>query len=229
MGLPDTDRSYLLSEATSKFTPMDMLTRLARGTRWERLVLAPIETRRLRIVPLVVDEADDVRRITDDPAITGAVEFLPPHVAIEDAQGLISAARSGRDVFLGLRERQDGALVGVVGAHLRALNAIEIGYWIGGSARGRGYAAEGVGAVVRVLAKDYTRRAVVAECRPDNAASWQLLHKLGFRPTGDGGHRPGRVLLVWDIRGTSRDPPTAATLASRRGASARPATGEEPF
>jgi RimJ/RimL family protein N-acetyltransferase len=144
--------------------------------------------------------AEEVRRLTDDPAVTGAVDFLPERVGIEDARRLIRATETGRDVFLGLHEREDRSLVGIVGAHLRALEAIEIGYWVGGSARGRGYGAEGVNAVVRTLAEAYPRRAVVAECRPENVASWNMLHGLGFRPTGDGGQRPGRKLMVWDVR-----------------------------
>ena len=38
-------------------------------------------------------------------------------------------------------------------------------------------------------------RILVAECRPGNVASWELLRKLGFRDTGEEGHRPGRRLL----------------------------------
>lgn len=179
---------------------MAILSRLLRGTRWERLVPPRLDTDRLRIAPLQSDMAEEVRLLTDDPAITHAVNFLPDRVGIAEARGLIRAADTGRDVFLGLQEREDRSLVGIVGAHLRALEAIEIGYWIGGAARGRGYGAEGVGAVVRRLAEDHPRRAIVAECRPENAASWQMLHKLGFRPTGDGGRRPGRKLMVWDVR-----------------------------
>lgn len=193
---------------------MGILSRIRRGTRWERLALPTIETDRLRIAPLHADMAEEVRRLTDDPAITGAVDFLPERVGIADARGLIRAAATGRDVFLGLHEREDRSLVGIVGAHLRALEAIEIGYWIGGSARGRGYGAEGVGAVVRALAGAHPRRAVVAECRPENVASWNMLHGLGFRPTGDGGQRPGRKLMVWDVRDAQRvgREPTASAI-----------------
>ena len=194
---------------------MGILSSMMRGTRWERLDLPPIETTRLRIAPLALDEAEELRRLTDDPAITGAVDFLPEQVRIEDAYGLIRSARNGRDVFHGVRERAGGELVGVVGTHLRAQQAVEIGYWVGGFARGRGYGAESVGAVVRALANRYPRRAVVAECRPENAASWQMLHTLGFRPTGDGGHRPGRKLVVWDIRQAPQPKRVEPAVAAR--------------
>ncbi|GLS44935.1 GNAT family N-acetyltransferase [Methylobacterium brachythecii] len=200
---------------------MGILSRILRGTRWERLVLPIIETERLAIAPLHADMAEEVRRLTDDPAVTSAVDFLPERFGLADARSLIRAASTGRDVFLGLVEREDRSLVGIVGAHLRALEAIEIGYWIGGGARGRGYGGEGVGAIVRALAEAYPRRAIVAECRPENVASWQMLHKLGFRPTGDGGKRPGRQLMVWDIRDVPQGRPVASGMAASR-AAARP-------
>jgi RimJ/RimL family protein N-acetyltransferase len=200
---------------------MGILSRMLRGTRWERLALPVIETGRLAIAPLHADMAEEVRRLTDDPAVTSAVDFLPERFALSDARGLIRAASTGRDVFLGLVEREDRSLVGICGAHLRALEAIEIGYWIGGAARGQGYGAEGVGAVVAALAGAYPRRAIVAECRPENVASWQMLHKLGFRPTGDSGKRPGRQLMVWDIRDAPQGRPAASEMAASR-AAARP-------
>ena len=204
---------------------MGIFSRMMRGTRWERLALPPIETPRLRVAPLRDEDAEAVQVLTDDPAVTGAVDFLPERFSLDDAKALIRSARSGRDVFLGIRSRDDGALVGVMGAHLRALQALEIGYWIGGASRGRGYAGEGVGAVVRILAQNHPRRAIVAECRPENDASWNMLLKLGFHPTGDPGHRPGRKVLVWESR------PLPKARASEQGpaVAAQAVSGKDPF
>ena len=160
--------------------------------------LPPVETRRLAIAPLAPADAEALRRLTDDPAIIGAIDFLPSPFTLLDARDLIGSARHGRDRFLGVWARDDPekALVGVVGAHLRGAGAVEIGYWIGGAARGRGLGAEAVSGIVGLLRRRFPARAIVAECRPGNVASWGLLEKLGFRDTGDDGHRPGRHLLV---------------------------------
>ncbi len=122
-----------------------------------------------------------LHRLTDDPAIVGAIDFLPDPFTLTDAEGLIAGGRHGRDRFLGAWMREPGAapLAGVVGAHLRGEGAIEIGYWIGGAARGRGFGAEAVGGVLALLRRRFPRRAILAECRPGNVASWGLLHKLG--------------------------------------------------
>lgn len=163
--------------------------------------LPRLETARLTLGGLVPEDAPALARLTDDPAITGAIDFLPEPFTLEDAKGLIHGGNRERDRFLGAWIRGEGgaaALVGVVGAHLRGPGFIEIGYWIGGAARGRGFGAEAVGGVLALLRGRFPRRAILAECRPGNVASWGLLHKLGFRDTGSEGHRPGRRQLVLD-------------------------------
>jgi RimJ/RimL family protein N-acetyltransferase len=159
--------------------------------------LPRIETARLAIKALRPEDADALRRLTDDPAITGAVDFLKKPFTLADAEDLIRGGNRDRDRFLAVwtRESEVAALAGVIGAHLRGPGAIEIGYWIGGAARGRGLAFEGVSALLETLGRRFPRKVVVAECRPGNVASWALLRKLGFRETGEDGHRPGRRLL----------------------------------
>ncbi|MDP4003530.1 GNAT family N-acetyltransferase [Methylobacterium sp. NEAU K] len=169
-----------------------------------------IETARLSIAALRSEDAQDLRRLTDDPAITAAVDFLPTPFTLRDAEDLIRSGSRGQDRFLGAWTRRTDAaqagaevqavqaaseLVGVVGTHLRGPGAIEIGYWIGGAARGRGFAFEAVSAIIGLLGRRFPARTIVAECRPSNIASWGLLQKLGFRDTGEDGHRPGRRLL----------------------------------
>ncbi|MBD8905860.1 GNAT family N-acetyltransferase [Methylorubrum zatmanii] len=161
--------------------------------------LPGLETARLSIAPLTAGDARALRDLTDDPAITGAVDFLPSPFTLADAEALIGSARHGRDRFLGAWTREGACpLIGVVGTHLRGEGAVEIGYWIGGGARGQGFGAEAVSAILGLLRGRFPRRAIMAECRPGNVASWGLLHRLGFRETGSEGHRPGRRQLVLD-------------------------------
>ncbi|WP_457107224.1 GNAT family N-acetyltransferase [Methylobacterium sp. P5_C11] len=179
-----------------------------RGARDTLADLPAIETARLSIAALRRTDAPALRRLTDDPAITAAVDFLPTPFTLQDAEDLIRSGARGRDCFLGAWIRggappeaggqADAAgleLVGVIGTHLRGTGTIEIGYWIGGAARGRGFAYEAVSAILGCLGERFPARIVVAECRPANVASWGLLEKLGFRDTGEEGHRPGRRLL----------------------------------
>ncbi|WP_019903883.1 GNAT family N-acetyltransferase [Methylobacterium sp. 77] len=153
-------------------------------------------TPRLRLAPLVQADAEAVQALTADPAITGVVDFLPEPFTLDHARRLIGRRKPRKDCFLGAKA--DGVLVAVIGLHLRGEHAVEIGYWVGGAARGRGYGTEAVSGAVAILRKRFPHRFIVAECRPENTASRGLLIKAGFRDTGDEGHRPGRRIFSLD-------------------------------
>lgn len=153
---------------------------------------------RLTMRPLGLADAEPLRAMTDDPAITTAISFLSDPFTLAAATALIGRNDTGRDCFLGLRRRTDGRLIGAAGAHLREAGEFEIGYWIAADCWGQGYAGEAAGALIARLAAEFARPLIFAECRPDNRASWRVLEKLGFRPTGDVGQRPGRMVLAYD-------------------------------
>ncbi len=162
--------------------------------RTSLLDLSPITTGRLAIRPLLPDDAPALRALSDDPAILAAIPFLARPFTAEAALALIAGAEAGSDRFLGVWAGPDD-LAGVVGVHLRDAGQIEIGYWYGPRFWGRGYATEAAGAVIARLRSMFRDRRIVAECRPENRASWRVLENLGFSATGTAGTRPGRSLL----------------------------------
>jgi RimJ/RimL family protein N-acetyltransferase len=153
-------------------------------------------TARLDLRPLELADAEALRDLSGDPAILSAIPFLSAPFTLSDAQDLIRRGESGRDRFFGGSIRAPGRLVCVVGAHLRGTAEIEIGYWVGTEHQGKGYATEAVQAVISALRRGFPALRIVAECRPQNSASWRVLEKLGFRPTGHEGTREGRKLLA---------------------------------
>jgi RimJ/RimL family protein N-acetyltransferase len=157
--------------------------------------LPPIQTGRLALRVLVRDDAAALQELTDDPAITAVIHFLPKPFTRVDAERLILGDGYGRDVFLGAWSR-DAQLVAVVGCHLHGVDEIEIGYWVRASLHGRGLATEAVNAVIAMLRRAFPACRIMAECRRANIASWGLLEKLGFRAAGQAGMRPGRQRLI---------------------------------
>jgi len=153
-----------------------------------------ITTPRSRIAPLVDADAPDLHAITD-ASVTTSVSFLPEPFTLDDARALTIATDERR--FLGVRDRASGALRGVIGLHRKPFGTIEIGYWFAASARGQGLATEAVDAVLDALQGLSTCSRIEAECSIDNRPSWGLLQRVGFRPTGDAGDRPGRMLMLW--------------------------------
>jgi RimJ/RimL family protein N-acetyltransferase len=166
--------------------------------------LPVVETARLRLAPLRQADAEAVWLLTNDPAITTRVDILPTPFTIDHAKHLIRLGEAHGGVgFMGARDRQDGRLVGVVGAEVRGADEVEIGYWVGSAFQGRGFAVEAVAAIVTALRRTAPDWRIVAECRPENKASWRVLEKLGFRPAGRPGHRQGRELLTLQELATS--------------------------
>jgi RimJ/RimL family protein N-acetyltransferase len=161
------------------------------------LALPPITTERLSLRALQLSDAGIFREMTDEPAITGVIDFLPAPFTLLDAEKLIKGNGDGKDCFWGVWLRESGALIGAVGTHLHAADELEIGYWFASAARGRGIGAEAAGAVVRAVNAAFPGRRIVAECRPQNEASWRLLEKIGFQADGTDGVRAGRKRLIF--------------------------------
>lgn len=162
----------------------------------DRLDLPEIATPRLRLRMLGRDDAEDLRRLTDDPVILGAIHFLPDPFRLADAAALIAGTGDGRDRFMGGRLASDDILAVACGAHLHGEHEVEIGYWVGTAYAGQGLAFEAAQALLFALRTALPQRRPIAECRRENRASWHLLHKLGFRPSGEPGKRPGRTRLA---------------------------------
>lgn len=167
------------------------------GRPSERLALwlGDIATPRLRLVPLVPGDAAAVHAVTDDPAIIRSISFLAAPFTRADAQALIRRGQGVDECFLGIRDVDDDGLLGIIGAHLQGDDAVEIGYWVGSAFAGRGLASEAAAGLIDRLRECLPERRIIAECRPENAASWRVLTKAGFTPTGVPGRRPGRQQL----------------------------------
>jgi ribosomal-protein-alanine N-acetyltransferase len=73
-----------------------------------------------------------------------------------------------------------------------------LGYWIGQSFAGRGFATAAVGAVVAWAFDDLNLHRVEAACVPENAASRRVLEKAGFQ-------LEGRARAYLKINGTWAD------------------------
>jgi RimJ/RimL family protein N-acetyltransferase len=81
----------------------------------------------------------------------------------------------------------DGQAVGGIGFKGRPQNGcVEIGYGLAPSARGRGYAAEALTALLTVAAEHGVSR-VVADTDTGNIASQRTLERAGFRRSGTNG------------------------------------------
>jgi RimJ/RimL family protein N-acetyltransferase len=114
------------------------------------------------------------------------IEWLAEHHPDEPGEWyqVAIAEREAPDVLVGdcgFRPRTEEPLV------------VDIGFTLGPSAQGRGYATEAIGELLRYLFEDRGKHKVCADCDTRNDRSWRLLERLGFTREGTlrGGYRDG--------------------------------------
>jgi [ribosomal protein S5]-alanine N-acetyltransferase len=157
-----------------------------------RLILAPLTH---ALIEKRLSE-DDFRFEVPD---VGTVSFAPhwPGDAIGMFPHLLSTQTDPvPNSYLAI-ERESTEAVGLLGttSEVDDNGAIEIGYGFG--VAGRGFATEGVEALVAHLLSTAAIVAITASTAVDNIASQRVLQKNGFRQTGTSSSEEDGDLLVW--------------------------------
>ncbi len=144
-----------------------------------------IETERLKLRRLRMNDAQRIARFCDDPGVGRNLAMTPlPYLPVA-AEGwiMIQAARAsaGKD-FVFAVELADEGLIGLIGAHACGEASFEIGYWYGRPFWGQGYASE---ALAGFLSEAHKLGALISGHFADNPASGRVLEKNGFAYTGE--------------------------------------------
>jgi [ribosomal protein S5]-alanine N-acetyltransferase len=157
-------------------------------------MLKPFTTERLAIRQLELQDAPELAKISDTPAVSQWMAFMEGGFPLEKAEALIASQDETKEYFFAVR-LLDGTLIGAMGVIDHSDRTIEVGYWFGVDYQGKGYASEALRGTLEQIAADpaLAPRPICAETRPDNAASIRLLTKTGFYATGRPGPRPNRI------------------------------------
>lgn len=155
-------------------------------------------TDRVRLRPLRRDDLDDLHAVVlSDPDVTwdGRARSLDEsREALERKLGHVEAHGFG---FLAAEERDTGAFLGYAGLqHLEEGPDVELGYYLGRRAWGRGLATEIARELMRHAFVDLRLQRVVAVVRPENDASKRVLAKAGLHHEHDA-HHYGEDVEVW--------------------------------
>lgn len=128
-----------------------------------------------------------------------------PMVEVMVADALAGVAE-GRTLPMVMTTKADGAIVGWLKLSKADADApvAELGYWIGEPFQGRGYAFEAASAMVEAAFRRLGLQAVEAGAQLANAASHNLLRKLGMSEVGERRmFEPARqrhaMILFWRI------------------------------
>ncbi|HET6850002.1 MAG TPA: GNAT family protein [Gaiellales bacterium] len=145
------------------------------------------------------DDVPEIVRCCNDELVARFVPVIP--VPYTEADGLAFVARNEEpdELNLAITDTGSGAVLGAVGISLKDDPAVvEIGYWLGPEARGRGAATR----ALRLLAGWSLRELPIARLQlttdVENAASQRVAARGGFVREG--------ILRAWyDRRGERRD------------------------
>jgi RimJ/RimL family protein N-acetyltransferase len=169
----------------------------------------PVE---LRTARLVLDQptADDVDLVTEycqDPVFETFM-LTPWPYRRSDAErfvGTIIPMLWEEDAEYTWAMRHEREFLGLIGFRT---GPNDVGYWLGGPHRGRGFMAEAL-AVVADFAFERSRRDLLWECVPGNVASATVARKAGFTFTGEAKSlyrdRAGAEAIAWSGRLSADD------------------------
>jgi RimJ/RimL family protein N-acetyltransferase len=116
-------------------------------------MLKPFTTERLVIRQLQIQDAPELTRISDTPAVSQWMAFMDGGFPLEKAEALIASQDQTKEYFFSVR-LPAGTLIGAMGVIDHPVGAIEVGYWFGVDYQGKGYASEALRATLTQIAAD---------------------------------------------------------------------------
>jgi len=149
----------------------------------------PLRTERLELRRFTAADLEPLLDVFGDPAVMRFVGEERRPLRADGVRALVAAADAHWDEhgfgLLAVVERATGRVVGEAGLQLlEAGPDIELGYTLARAAWSRGYATEAARAVLRWGFAGLRLHRVVAVADPANAASLQVLDKLGMARLG---------------------------------------------
>jgi ribosomal-protein-alanine N-acetyltransferase len=148
-----------------------------------------LETPRLRLRPLMLDDTDFVFRHFSDPQVTRYLLDEPPLATCEEAVQLIELYQPAADRTYnrwGIEHKADGALIGTCGYHRWAKRwfRAEIGYDLSPAYWGQGLMVEALRAALHHGFDHMQLNRVDGLVYVANPQSARVLEKLGFQREG---------------------------------------------
>jgi 8-oxo-dGTP diphosphatase len=146
---------------------------------------ARIETLRLVLRPLRLEDAADIQRMASEWEVARYTANIPYPYEAGMAEAWIKTHRDDFEIVFAIERRQDSAFVGCIGVEPdAATREAEFGYWIGKPYWGAGYATEALSGLVDYAFVTFDVDRARAAAMPDNRASIRVQEKVGFRYVG---------------------------------------------
>jgi [ribosomal protein S5]-alanine N-acetyltransferase len=145
----------------------------------------PVRTARLTLREFVAADFDQVLAYSSDPRVTRYLFFGPrdADTTAEYLEGLLASQRERpRTRFeLAVEENESGRLIGACDISLIERREFDLGYMLGHTDWGKGYATEISLALIDAAFFDLRAEQVISTVDINNRASIRVLEKIGMR------------------------------------------------
>lgn len=150
-----------------------------------RMLQLPIRTERLLLREFVRDDLEALHAFSSDPRVTRYL-FFGPRDADSSASYLDGLLASQRELprtrfELAVEESNSGRLIGACDLSLIESGVVDLGYMLGHSDWGKGYATELALALADAAFFDLRADRVISTVDVNNEASMRVLEKIGMR------------------------------------------------
>ena len=178
----------------------------------KELFFPVIETERLTLKPLAIDDSVSLLEIFSDPEVMRYWNTAP-WTTIQDAIDFINESndsmRRQESLILGVYLKSTDELAGkcMLFSCDKESKRAEIGFGLSRSFWGKGYIREAGEALIRYGFNSLGLRRIEAEIDPDNQSSAKALEKLGFS-------REGLLRQRWEVNGIVSDSAMYGRLVS---------------
>ena len=180
----------------------------------QELFFPVIETERLTLKPLVIDDSDSLLGIFSDPEVMRYWNTAP-WTTIQDAIDFINESNDSmqrqESLILGVYPKSTGELAGkcILFSYDKESKRAEIGFGLGRYSWSKGYVNEAGEALIQYGFNSLRLRRIEAEIDPNNQSSAKALEKLGFS-------REGLLRQRWEVNGIVSDSAMYGRLISDR-------------
>lgn len=142
--------------------------------------MTKLETDRLVLRLLAAGDVAPIIKMAGDADVARMTMRMPHPYTYDDARAFIAKARNAPVFAITLNDR----LIGCTGIHPADDGAADMGYWLGKSWWGQGFATEAVLELVRYGFRGLGLSRIKAGHFTDNPASERVLKKCGFHAIG---------------------------------------------
>jgi RimJ/RimL family protein N-acetyltransferase len=152
-----------------------------------------IETERLALSPLVLQDADAIFALFGNWSVVRFLSMPPWPYVREDARSYVEAVvkGTGNDPERAFAIRLEDKLIGTVGIRMRPASDLQrgagpnIGYWLGEPFWGRGYMTEAARGLIAMIFETHDNDMIYSGAFTENTASLRVQEKIGFLVDGE--------------------------------------------